>query len=181
MDVQLPVRKRSSFFFFSVISLLCWLISYNFWSSHFVCQKAVISHCCLQKTSLGACHSRPSLVWPRWPLQPHFLLPASSMRALSQPNQTAGCSPASVWVPLVFSSLYPSLRNACLFSCPLAKWPTYTSEGDTFSFMRSNHRTLYTFPLSSLSLYSAHARAHVSYKLLKDGYTSFHLWIILSS
>lgn len=112
----------------------------------------MISHCCLQKTSLGACHSRPSLVWPRWPLQPHFLLPASSMRALSQPNQTAGCSPASVWVPLVFSSLYPSLRNACLFSCPLAKWPTYTSEGDTFSFMRSNHRTLYTFPLSSLFL-----------------------------
>ena len=100
----------------------------------------------------SSCHSRSSLVWPGWALQSHFLLPASSMQAPSQPNQTVAVRQPLLWGLQSCLPIIPSLRDHCFFPCPLAEPSTFTSRVmHSLSWGLSKHPTLSAplfFPLS---------------------------------
>lgn len=143
----LPVRKGHNFFF---QSLLCWLINDNLWLSHFVAQKAVISRYCPQKNIQTVPAIQGPLLSGPGDLFSHISYYLPLPWKLSQPNQTVGCSPASVFgASSLFFSL--SISQECLFLHLLNVPHIFQGVIHFLSWGLSHRLTLSTFLFSPLS------------------------------
>lgn len=142
----------------------------------------IVSLCCsescdfsllpTEKHPNSARHSRPTLVWSRRPLQPHFLLPASSMKAVTAKPDCGLFTSLCFWC---LQSFLLIIHLSGMPVSPLAECSTYISRGDTFPFMRSLSPS-HPFHLPLFSPFLVKTNLPLSHTQGIHTYTHVFLW-----